>query len=42
MEKVRFIDFDEKYLDNLPKTVEGMRNRILKGRTNVESAEQSL
>ena len=34
-EKIRFIDFDEHFLDNVPKDIDELRNKIMRARTNI-------
>ena len=41
-EPLRFIDYNEHFLDSLPDSVEGLKNKVLKGRTNLQAAEKSL
>jgi len=41
-EKVKFTDYDPEYLSVPPTNFEELRFKILKGRTNIQAAEDSL
>jgi hypothetical protein len=41
-EKIKFADFDANFFAVLPTNFEKLRNKILKGKTNLEAAKQSL
>lgn len=41
-EKVKFTDYDPEYLATTPKDFQELRFKILKGRTNIQAAEDSL
>jgi hypothetical protein len=41
-QKIKFTDYDPQYLATMPKDFQELRFRILKGRTNIQAAEESL
>ena len=38
MQKIKFTDYDEHFLDTVPTELEAVRNKIIKARTNLDAA----